>query len=51
VVLVEHNHEMVERVADRTVVMVGGRVVGVGDLAEMRARGDLRDVIGSGTRG
>ncbi|MEV6900301.1 ATP-binding cassette domain-containing protein [Amycolatopsis sp. NPDC051372] len=50
VVLVEHNHELVERIADRTVVMVGGRVVGIGDLAEMRDRGDLRDVIGSGTR-
>ncbi|MGD9985516.1 branched-chain amino acid ABC transporter ATP-binding protein/permease [Pseudonocardia sp.] len=49
-VLVEHNHALVERVADHTVVMVGGRVVGTGDLAEMRARGDLRDVIGSTTR-
>jgi branched-chain amino acid transport system permease protein len=50
VVLVEHNHELVERIADRTVVLVGGKVIGIGDLAELRARGDLRDVIGSGTR-
>ncbi|WP_318307739.1 branched-chain amino acid ABC transporter ATP-binding protein/permease [Amycolatopsis solani] len=50
VVLVEHDHDLVERIADRTVVMVGGRIVGVGDLAELRARGDLHDVIGSGTR-
>ncbi|ODV08718.1 MAG: hypothetical protein ABT15_02600 [Pseudonocardia sp. SCN 73-27] len=51
IVLVEHNHDLVERVADHTVVMVGGRVVGVGALAELRDRGELGDVIGSGSRG
>jgi branched-chain amino acid transport system permease protein len=46
VVLVEHNHELVNAVCDRTMVLAAGKVLGVGDLEELRRGEHIREIIG-----
>jgi branched-chain amino acid transport system permease protein len=46
VVLVEHNHDLIHDVANTTVVMTGGRIVGTGRIAELRLQHELNSVFG-----
>ena len=46
VVLVEHNHELINAVCDRTMVLAAGKVLGVGDLEELRRGEHIREIIG-----
>ena len=51
VVLTTHSFEEAERVADRVVIMAGGRVVADGSLAGVRGGRTLEDVYFSLTTG
>jgi ABC-type branched-subunit amino acid transport system ATPase component len=46
VVLVEHNHELINAVCDRTMVLAAGKVLGVGGLEELRRDEHIREIIG-----
>jgi ABC-type branched-subunit amino acid transport system ATPase component len=42
----QHNHGLISAVADRTLVMASGRIIGIGDLDELRESDEVRAVIG-----